>query len=102
MRLLVFEAIVATLVYGQDSGNIMEGPVVDLGYARFRGSTNSDGVTSFLGIPYAAPPIGILGTRVSLTARESSISSPSTTDYGQLQHHRCHQLWQPVSPGFSQ
>ena len=63
MKLSVLGAIVALVVRarGQKSGNISEGPVVDLGYARFRGSTNSDGVTSFLGIPFAAPATGTLG-----------------------------------------
>jgi len=37
------------------------GPVVDLGYAQYQGSTNgTTDITSFLGIRYAAPPIGSL------------------------------------------
>jgi hypothetical protein len=38
-------------------------PVVDVGYARYRGAFNSaSNVTSFLGMRFAAPPTG---TRVS-------------------------------------
>jgi hypothetical protein len=34
--------------------------VVDLGYARYRGETLSNGVAQWLGIRYAAPPLGPL------------------------------------------
>jgi hypothetical protein len=35
------------------------GPVVDLGYAQYQGSTNiSTNITSFFGVRYAAPPTG--------------------------------------------
>ncbi|KAF9894211.1 hypothetical protein FE257_007713 [Aspergillus nanangensis] len=34
--------------------------VVDLGYARYRGQRNSNGVSEWLGIRYAAPPVGNL------------------------------------------
>ena len=60
MKLSVLGTIAVLIVraHGQNGGNISEGPVVDLGYARFQGNTNSEGITSFLGIPFAAPPIG--------------------------------------------
>jgi len=35
-------------------------PVVDLGYSKYQGNTGKDGVTQWLGIRYAAPPIGDL------------------------------------------
>lgn len=36
-----------------------DGTVVDLGYARYRGTFNeTSNTTTFLGIRYAAPPIG--------------------------------------------
>ncbi|QGA22310.1 hypothetical protein EYB26_010026 [Talaromyces marneffei] len=38
-------------------------PVVDLGYAKYRGSTTSAGVIQFLGMRYAAPPLGNLRFR---------------------------------------
>jgi hypothetical protein len=34
--------------------------VVDLGYARYRGEALSNGVAQWLGIRYAAPPLGAL------------------------------------------
>ena len=35
-------------------------PIVDLGYAQYQGSFNSsNSITSFLGIRYAEPPIGM-------------------------------------------
>jgi hypothetical protein len=60
---LIFTALVSSspprhsrirIVYGDDSP-----PVVDLGYAMYQGSTDpSTNISSFLGIRYAAPPIG--------------------------------------------
>ena len=39
----------------------VQGPVVDLGYGRFQGVPQTGrAVTSFLGIPFAAPPTGEL------------------------------------------
>ena len=43
--------------HGSDSES---GPVVDLGYTSYQGSTYGDGVSQWLGIRYAAPPIGDL------------------------------------------
>jgi hypothetical protein len=56
----------------RDSGILLEsryapGPVVDLGYAKYQGSTDlSTNITSFLSIRYAAPPIGESITLLSL------------------------------------
>lgn len=36
------------------------GPVVDLGYAKYRGQSHSNGTVEWLGIRYAAPPVGQL------------------------------------------
>lgn len=38
-------------------------PVVNLGYSRFQGTALSNGITQFLGIPFAAPPLGNLRFR---------------------------------------
>ena len=39
--------------------SIAPGPIVDLGYARYTGSFNATtNTTNYLGIRYAAPPIG--------------------------------------------
>jgi hypothetical protein len=41
-----------------ESPNVI-GPIVDLGYAQYQGSTNtSTDISSFLSIRYAAPPTG--------------------------------------------
>jgi carboxylesterase type B len=38
----------------------MATPVVDLGYAQYQGTVNTTtNITTFLGIPYAAPPVGL-------------------------------------------
>lgn len=43
------------------------GPIIDLGYAQYRGSTNvSTNITSFLGVRYAIPPTGELILTLSL------------------------------------
>ncbi|KAI0689780.1 triacylglycerol lipase [Cytidiella melzeri] len=36
------------------------GPLVDVGYARYQGSAGENGITQWLGIRYAAPPLGRL------------------------------------------
>lgn len=37
-----------------------ESPVVDLKYSKYQGSTGSNGVSKFLGMRYAAAPVGDL------------------------------------------
>ena len=50
------------------------GPVVSLDYATFKGASAS-GVDSFLGIPYAQPPVGKLRFR----RPQPSLPLPGTT-----------------------
>lgn len=38
----------------------LDNAVVDLGYSKHRGRANSDGVVEWLGMRYAAPPVGPL------------------------------------------
>jgi carboxylesterase type B len=35
-------------------------PIVDLGYRKYRGQEHANGLTEWLGIQYAAPPVGEL------------------------------------------
>lgn len=50
------------------------GPVIDLGYARYRGTYLNNGVSEFLGIRYARPPTGDLRWRAPVEPKsEDSI-----------------------------
>ncbi|KIJ55816.1 hypothetical protein M422DRAFT_774728 [Sphaerobolus stellatus SS14] len=40
-----------------------QSPVVDLGYARYEGTAHSNGLNQFLGMRFAAPPLGDLRFR---------------------------------------
>ena len=51
-------------------------PVVDLNYTSYRGTANSNGVTQWLGIRYAAPPLGDLRFR----APQDPLQKKSTVD----------------------
>ncbi|KAL4752663.1 hypothetical protein BDW72DRAFT_61178 [Aspergillus terricola var. indicus] len=53
LRPLAVLTALSALVFARDV-------VVDLGYARYRGETLSNGVAQWLGIRYAAPPVGSL------------------------------------------
>lgn len=38
-------------------------PIVDLGYSKFQGTPLNNGITQWLGMPFAAPPVGDLRWR---------------------------------------
>ncbi|KIM92253.1 hypothetical protein PILCRDRAFT_329 [Piloderma croceum F 1598] len=69
----------------RDSGILLEscyvpGPVVDLGYAKYQGSTDlSTNITSFLIIRYAAPPIGSLRFQALRAPAHTSIIQNATS-----------------------
>jgi acetylcholinesterase len=46
-----------------DNGRHSQDPIVDLGYAQYEGTALEIGVNQFLGIRYAAPPLGDLRFR---------------------------------------
>lgn len=48
-------------------------PIVDLGYAKYRGRRISDQSTVYLGLPYAQPPIGSLRFRRPQPLIESAV-----------------------------
>ncbi|KAK4996355.1 hypothetical protein LTR66_004013 [Elasticomyces elasticus] len=67
-------ALCASLVACQSSD-----PVVNLGYAQYRGVTNASiGVTSYYGIRYAQPPIGDLRWQPPMDIESRNTYNPST------------------------
>lgn len=57
-------AVTATQSIGRRQNiSSSDGPVVNLGYAKYRGSRPGTGVDEFLGLRYARPPIGNLRFR---------------------------------------
>jgi acetylcholinesterase len=50
-------------ISSKNTGENSIGDIVDLGYAKYQGATNSLGINEFLGLRYAAPPLGELRFR---------------------------------------
>ena len=77
MLLQGFSLVVSlTLTFTSSAGLITRAapPVVDLGYVQLQGATNtSTNVTSWLGIRYAAPPVGEFPRPVFLRVYEMLI-----------------------------
>ncbi|KAL1743322.1 Alpha/Beta hydrolase protein [Schizophyllum fasciatum] len=63
-------ALVWLYITGSPPGSESE-PIVDLGYAKYRGNRTYENVVSYLGLPYAQPPVGDLRFR-----------APVPLDYG--------------------
>lgn len=55
-----------------------ESPVVDLKYSKYRGSTGSNGVSKFLGMRYAAAPVGDLRFAAPQDPPTSTETQPAT------------------------
>jgi hypothetical protein len=47
-------------------------PIVDLGYAQYQGAVSAANISHFLGIRYAAAPLGLLDDLPGFTAIEYS------------------------------
>jgi len=75
--------------------NISHNPVVDLGYAKYRGITNGRGVNEFLGIRFAAPPVGELRWRAPADPELSQGTIQDATQYKAV----CPGENQAVTPG---
>ena len=58
-------------------------PIVDLGYAKYRGNNTNEETVSYLGIPYAQPPLGELRWRapVPLDTTEPANEVTDATEY---------------------
>lgn len=62
-----------------------DGPVVDLGYAKYRGGRPGTGVDEFLGLRYARPPIGNLRFRAPEDPKsESEVQDASKVSFSAL------------------
>ncbi|KAL8291859.1 hypothetical protein RQP46_002117 [Phenoliferia psychrophenolica] len=58
------------------------GPLVALPYSTFQGRVDANGVESFLGMPYAQPPIGDLRLRRPVTPPKNVAGVVQATQYG--------------------
>lgn len=63
------------------SGSTSAGPIVDVGYASFLGSSSVSGVDFFGGIPYVQPPLGQLRWRAPQPLDESPVKGGNVTVY---------------------
>jgi hypothetical protein len=77
MHVLSLFALFVLPVFGRLSSN---NPVVDLGYAAFRGDTLESGVDFFGGVRYVKPPVGNLRWRAPVPLDERPIKKKNVTD----------------------
>ena len=62
-----------TLTNGHDThGKEGEDATVDLGYSKYRGKAFSDGISHWLGMRYAAPPLGSLRFAATQDPKQNS------------------------------
>lgn len=60
MNAAIWKSLSAILIY---TASCLGAPVVDLGYAKYEGTSQANGQNQFLGIRFAAPPLGNLRFR---------------------------------------
>ena len=58
--ILSYQWAISFLFFLSSVVSALDNAVVDLGYSKYRGQANSDGVVEWLGMRYAAPPVGPL------------------------------------------
>ncbi|KIO27059.1 hypothetical protein M407DRAFT_23747 [Tulasnella calospora MUT 4182] len=55
-------------------------PIIDLGYAKYRGRRSSSRCTVYLGLPYAEPPLGHLRFRKPVSLNTQPVPNPQVID----------------------
>ncbi|KAG8965534.1 hypothetical protein FRC00_000010 [Tulasnella sp. 408] len=55
-------------------------PIIDLGYAKYRGKRSSSRCTVYLGLPYAEPPLGHLRFRRPVPLNTKPVPNPQVID----------------------
>ncbi|KAJ6563667.1 Alpha/Beta hydrolase protein [Mycena vulgaris] len=75
------------------SARAQPAPIVDLGYAKYQGAVSSSNITHFLGIRYAAAPLGDLRFRAPLPPAHV----PGVQD-GTIEPNQCLQTSKGLSP----
>lgn len=58
-------------------------PIVDLGYAKYRGRRTSNNCTVYLGVPYAEPPVGDRRFRKPVPVNAAAITDSKTHEASQ-------------------
>lgn len=66
------------------------GPVVDLGYSKYQGDTYPGGISQWLGVRYAQPPVGDLRFAAPLAVQKNSTLQKATKVYSPLPHLGSH------------
>lgn len=70
-------------------------PLVDLGYTKLRGVAESGGATRWLGVRYAAPPLG----RLRFAAPQDPPSTTGTLDVSKVSKNRISRHEEPMTRG---
>jgi hypothetical protein len=111
---MLWETILANLALGLpllsegsplNKGRHSKNPTVDLGYAQYEGIALDVGVNQFLGIRYAAPPLGNLRFRApedpvithGVQDAKEVFSLPCFCDFNDLKFSPLSSLEQPAS-----
>jgi hypothetical protein len=77
----VFATLLSCLVAGITAKAVLPrsaaGPIVDLGYSQYEGTTLSSGVNQYLGMRFAAPPLGDLRFRAPAEPLKTASVQPA-------------------------
>lgn len=83
LKKLASLAACAVLVQCSPVSDSTSGPVVDVGYARYRGAVSYNDTAAYLGVPYAQSPTGARRFRapVALNTKKTSSAIVDASDY---------------------